>query len=127
MFFFRGVAVFIIFICKRSTVVKIIRYLRSTKSEEDVGNQREKKEADVKTDVAKHLLHLFNNVNIPIIDNISVKKNEEKAIHSKTVNNTILSMSKPDIENDDSRQKRKLGVLGVKQEVSFQDDCNLNK
>ena len=67
---------FIVFICKRSTVVKIIRYLRSTKSEEDVGNQREKKEVDVKTDVAKHLLHLFNNVNIPIIDNISVKKNE---------------------------------------------------
>ena len=81
----------------------------------------------MKTCVAKHLLHLFNAVNAPIIDNISVTKNEEKAIRSKTENNKILSESKPYIKNNESRQKRKLGVIRAKQENSFQDNCNLNK
>ena len=45
----------------------------------------------------------------------------------QTVNSTFLCESKPDIKNDESRQKRKLGVMGAKQEISFQDDCNLNK
>ena len=70
---------------------------------------------------------MFNAVNVPIIDNSSVKKIEQKEINSKTVNNTILSKSKPDIKNDESRQKRKLGVMRAKQEISFQDDCNLNE
>ena len=33
-----------------------------------MGNQREEKDADVKICVAKHILHLLNAVNVPIID-----------------------------------------------------------
>ena len=92
-----------------------------------MGNQRDEKDTDVKTFVAKHLLYLFNAVNVPIIDNSSVKKIEQKEINFKTVNNATLSESKADIKNDESRQKRKLGVMGAKQEISFQDDCNSSK
>ena len=70
---------------------------------------------------------MFNAVNVPIIDNSSVKKIEQKEINSKTVNNTILSESKTDIKNVESWQKRKLGVMGAKQEISFQDDRDLKK
>ena len=65
---------FIVFICKRSTVVKIIRYLKYPEAENVPGNQREEKDTDVKTFVAKHLLYLVNAVNVPIIDHSSVKK-----------------------------------------------------
>ena len=59
---------FIVFISKRSTVLKIICYFQFPESEKGVGNQREMKDADAEFFVAKHLLHLFNAVNVPIID-----------------------------------------------------------
>ena len=68
---------FVVFICKRSTLIKIIKYLRSSSGKEGKANQTSKAEKDVKNFVARNLLQLFTAANVPLTASLSVDKEKK--------------------------------------------------
>ena len=66
-----------VFICKRSTLIKIIKYLRSSSGKEGKASQTSKAEKDVKNFVARNLLQLFIAANVPLSAGLSIDKDKK--------------------------------------------------